>query len=1113
MGYLLGCVVLYLFGLAPALSATAGSPGLHLIPEPREAQRLPGRLDLGPSAQIVLGNAEDEEARFAAETFRGDLGELAGLQVPIVSAPGHAASRRILIGLWNHSPGVRATGLQIGLQPDAELGDQGYVLAVTPSYALVTANAAPGLFYGVQTLRQLLTVERGRNRWFLPAVRLRDWPAMRYRGISDDISRGPVPTLAYMKRQIQTFAYFKLNVLSWYMEHPFKYQKHPEFAPPDAVTPEEAREIVAYARRYHVELIPEQQSFAHGWQILRHEKYAPLRETADIFCPVKEETYRFLGDLYAELAHVFPSPLFHVGCDETYGLGTGPSQELAQRIGVGRVYLQHLLRLHELLQGHGKRMLFWGDIALQHPELLAEIPKDIIVANWGYAGVPTFEGQLQPYAEVGLDQFVCPGVSNWGQIFPHLDNALVNIHSFVRDGQKLGAMGMLNTTWDDDGETLFEYTWYGVAYAAACAWQPGAADAERFGESFDQAFYGHPGNPTLSRAIRLLGSPPTFLGWLQTTNSLFWEDPFTGQAPLRVRQLPRRAAQLQRAAATALDLIGRSRATVKRNRDNLKAVAFAARRYRWLAEKLLVTERVARRYRDLYAEWEGGDLPKGQASQWEVLRELERMATSLHQLRDGLAALKEEYAALWLRECRPAFRPTVLARYDGLIASLEAKAHQLQQVRATFQASGVLPEPAALGFQEKRLPQRQRQPQPADLPEARQAAWWNPRWHYRLPVVVRNGEEPKQDYPVEVELDFPRLLRQAGIKGSLDPQSLRVVACSPDWQTIKEIPCQFIPPPLGKPQIANRGGSVVWIAEGKMAPQETRFYQVYFDTVENGPKPAASENTLPLYPPSTGGKRSPSSYEGEGKEGVSPGVCTWPDENGTGFWIENGRCRLLLSPWGGHLYVWEVRALVRDVTYPGRSGWAGFNDIGGYREAFFRWRCQAQGPLLVRYHGVGPEGTEITLNCFAGAGWVEVFLNFLASYYWAFDAVENMAADQRQPGMAIFSNGVREPVPASSESRQVGQPNTTWGAKTRGDGLTIGLVTPDDAVFHLIGPGGGWGGVGMERGGAAAHFVTLADVCEDPAGLLETLRATLSSRASPELRMGAPQARPAQNAA
>ena len=84
-------------------------------------------------------------------------------------------------------------------------------------------------------------------------------------------------------------------------------------------------------------------------------------------------------------------------------VGTEPGVELAQKIGVGRVYLQHLIRLHDILKGHQKRMLFWGDIALQHPELLAEIPQDIIVANWGYAAVPSFENQLKPYAEVGLD--------------------------------------------------------------------------------------------------------------------------------------------------------------------------------------------------------------------------------------------------------------------------------------------------------------------------------------------------------------------------------------------------------------------------------------------------------------------------------------------------------------------------------------------------------------------------------------------------------------------------------------------------------------------------------------------------------------------------------------
>ena len=97
--------------------------------------------------------------------------------------------------------------------------------------------------------------------------------------------------------------------------------------------------------------------------------------------------------------------------------------------------------------------------------------KDVIAVAWSYGPSQTFDNQLKPYKDAGLDLFVSPGASNWNRIFPNLDTAFINIKNFVRDGQKYGALGMLNTTWDDDGESLFGMTWPAILFGAACSWQ------------------------------------------------------------------------------------------------------------------------------------------------------------------------------------------------------------------------------------------------------------------------------------------------------------------------------------------------------------------------------------------------------------------------------------------------------------------------------------------------------------------------------------------------------------------------------------------------------------------------------------------------------------------
>jgi len=85
--------------------------------------------------------------------------------------------------------------------------------------------------------------------------------------------------------------------------------------------------------------------------------------------------------------------------------------------------------------------------------------------------------------------WVAPGVSSWNRVYPNYNTAFVNIQHFVRDGQKLGATGMLNTSWDDDGEALFNQTWAGVLFGAAASWQPGESDIAAFQRAYGREFF------------------------------------------------------------------------------------------------------------------------------------------------------------------------------------------------------------------------------------------------------------------------------------------------------------------------------------------------------------------------------------------------------------------------------------------------------------------------------------------------------------------------------------------------------------------------------------------------------------------------------------------------
>ncbi|MFN2577115.1 MAG: beta-N-acetylhexosaminidase, partial [Pyrinomonadaceae bacterium] len=454
-------------------AAKAQSPNVQIIPAPKQLTLGEGSFSLSRDARIVLADSKSADDQFAAQNFIEDLKATAGVSL---SSGRGAARRDILIGRIDLLPIAQALKRN-GAEPPATLNEEGYVIAANADHVIVAGNTTAGTFFGLQTLKQLVRGD-GANA-FIPAVKIVDWPTMRWRAVSDDISRGPVPTMDYIKRQIRTEAFFKMNMHSFYMEHTFSSQAHPLIGPEGgSLTAAEIKELVAYARNYHVELVPEQQTFGHLHKALRLEKYAELAETpyGDVMSPQQAGSYKLVEDWYKEVNELFPGQFFHIGEDETFELGEGQSKTETEAKGVGAVYFEHLNRVRDLLKPYNRKLMFWGDIALHHPDLIGNIPKDMIVMNWQYGARDDFWSSIKPFQDAGLQQFVCPGAQTWNQIFPNHEAAAKNIINFVRDGQKAGAIGMMNTTWDDDGESLFEMAWYPIVLGAAASWQQGALD-------------------------------------------------------------------------------------------------------------------------------------------------------------------------------------------------------------------------------------------------------------------------------------------------------------------------------------------------------------------------------------------------------------------------------------------------------------------------------------------------------------------------------------------------------------------------------------------------------------------------------------------------------------
>ena len=667
--------------------ASGEASAIAVLPKPRQVTANGAAFALDRGVRFRFADPKSVEDRFAAVDFIDDVKQTSGIELRL---SGGNRRREILIGKLD-LPAIQSELKRRGIAPSESLGEEGYILDVRKDGVVIAATTGAGVFYGLQTLKQLVRGDSANT--YIQGVHIVDWPAMRWRGMSDDISRGPVPTMAYIKRQLRTFASFKLNVHSFYMEHTFASDEHPLIAPEGgSLTADEIRELVAYARSYHIELIPEQQTFGHLHKALKLEKYNSLAETpyGDVLSPQQEGSYKLIADWYRELDQLFPGQFFHIGADETFELGEGQSKEAATAKGVGAVYFDHLDRVRELLKPYNRKLIFWGDIALNHPDLIGDIPKDLIVANWDYAPRERYNARIEPFKKAGLQQLVCPGIWSWNQIFPNIESSSKNIINFVRDGQTVGAIGMLNTSWDDDGESLFEMSWYGVVLGAAASWQSQPFDQNGFDTDFDWAFFRTEGKTFVS-AIRALGSVNATLGG-GAGDEAFWRNPFSTSFQTQVRANSDKIRQMRLQVENAEESIIRNRTRVRRNGSMIPVMIFAARRFDHLGRRAQTIEKFSREYWDAYLNL--GDRTKAR----RLRRYTGAIYNHLREMAEELAELKVGYREQWLAENRPYWLESVLSRYDQAISIWLAKSRAMDDALRVYDTTSILPNPEEFGL-------------------------------------------------------------------------------------------------------------------------------------------------------------------------------------------------------------------------------------------------------------------------------------------------------------------------------------------------------------------------------------------------------------------------------
>lgn len=364
-----------------------------------------------------------------------------------------------------------------------------YTLTIDIDGIAITGCDFEGVRNGVQTLRQLIR----QNGTVLPVLQIEDAPAYRIRGYYLDATRGRVPTLAWLKQWADKLCLYKYNQLQLYIEHTFAFDGMSEtWRGSSPLTPADILEFDQYCANLGIELVPSVSTFGHQYVAMRTQELRELGEfPEDADRPFSfiermrhhtlnvadDRAFAFSTQLVDSYLQLFRTKRFNICADETFDLGKGQSKQESQRVGVATLYATYVGKLCEHLSRQGHEPMFWGDIAIEMPEILETLPNNVTLLNWQYDPEATDE-KIQLVAKAGAKQIVCPAVWGWNALLPRIDDAWNNIARIARYGIDCGAEGMLVTDWGDFGHVNDpRMAVPGMIFGAQYAWNPAGDSA------------------------------------------------------------------------------------------------------------------------------------------------------------------------------------------------------------------------------------------------------------------------------------------------------------------------------------------------------------------------------------------------------------------------------------------------------------------------------------------------------------------------------------------------------------------------------------------------------------------------------------------------------------
>src|SRR5262245_7265922 len=398
--------------------------GYSVLPTPQKVELHGGDVEFDETWSYDAGKLPADH--IAIRSLRTDLKNFHLIEL---KQGGSGAKKAIRLAV---SQGAVKTG------SDPELEKQGYRLKLGPDSIEITGNADAGLFYGVQTLLQLLHPSE-RGHLLLPVATIEDWPALQLRFLHWD-TKHHQDRIETLKRYLDWSARFKINMIGFELEDKFEYPTNPVIGAPGAFTTAEMQEIVNYGLERFIQVVPQIQAPAHLGYALKHPQFAHLRADGNNYqaCLCDDESYRLIFQMYDDVIKATKGvDYLFVSTDEVYYAGIcakcGQPYNPQNR---SLKWVEFVRRARDFAASRGRRILVWAEYPLL-PEHVKMLPPDII------DGVIGEESYLKTENELGIRQLAYTSMQGEELLFP---DYLPRVTSGERD-QEL-ARGRLNSTYE-----------------------------------------------------------------------------------------------------------------------------------------------------------------------------------------------------------------------------------------------------------------------------------------------------------------------------------------------------------------------------------------------------------------------------------------------------------------------------------------------------------------------------------------------------------------------------------------------------------------------------------------------------------------------------------------